>query len=166
MEELLGVFHFQALVVGRVCDDDAGLCHGGGLPGGEVPALDADHVLQAGGAYVAAGCLHGLGVDVGADDGVGGVALLAVVVVEALEELAVEVGPLLESVAGAEDARVDVRGYECGFDEEGAGAAHGVEERGVSAPAGLEDDAGGEDLVEGCLCGLDAVAALAERLAG
>ena len=72
---------------------------------------------------------------------------------------------MFESEASAVNAGVDVGCDESRFDEEGARAAHGVDEGRLTAPSAHEDDACGEDFVDGCFGLGYAVAALVERFA-
>ena len=66
----------------------------------------------------------------------------------------------------AVDAGVDVGGNHGGLDEEGAGAAHWVEERFGAVVAGNQEDACGEDLVDGGFVLGFAPAALVQGVAG
>ena len=162
--EAVHVGHRDALAVGRVGDEHAG---GSGrcLPGREGFALQFDVFRNAGALDVGAGNLDGFGRDVGTVDFEVEGAFGRVVVVEAVEKLLVEVGPALEGESLAVDAGVDVCGDEGGLDEEGARAAHGVDQGALAAPAAAQDDAGGQDFVDGSLGLGHAVAALVERLA-
>ena len=92
-------------------------------------------------------------------------ALLGVVVVDAREELLVEVGPFLEGEAFAEDARRDVARDECGLYGDCSRSAHGVDEVGVTLPSRHENHASCEDLVEGSLDTLLSVAAAVQGVA-
>ena len=123
------------------------------------------HVVHLRVLDVLAGYGHGLGVDVAAHDLEIEGAFSRVVVIESLEQLGVEVRPLLESESLAVDAGIDVGGYQCGFNQERARAAHGVGEIGLAAPAGGHDDAGGQHLVDGSLGLFLAVTALRQRFA-
>ena len=75
-------------------------------------------------------------------------AFLGVVVVNTVEQVAVEIAPLLESERLAEDAGIDVARNKGGLDEQGAGPAHRVDEVGGPVPARELQDAGGEHLVD------------------
>ena len=92
-------------------------------------------------------------------------ALLRVVVVDAVEQVAVEVLPLLETEGAAEYARIDVAGHEGGLDENGAGAAEGVNQVAVKIPARELDESGGQHFVDGGLDAAGAVAAQVQALA-
>ena len=93
------------------------------------------------------------------------VVLGAVIVVDALEEFAVEVGPFLESIALAEHARRYAARYQRSLYAERAAAAEGVDEVCLSMPSAHHDDAGGQYLVERCCHALLAVAAAVQALA-
>ncbi len=153
----------DALAVGRVHDDDALL--GGLREVLEVAEFDAHFLRHAGRLDVARGHGHRLAVVVVAVDLVLELALLAVVVVYLGEEVGVEVGPLLEGVSLAVDARRYVAGYEGRLDGQRAAAAHGVDEVALSVPSRREDDAGCQHLVEGRGHRLLAVSAAVQALA-
>ena len=76
----------------------------------------------------------------------------------------IEVRQLLEPERAVEPGR-DIERHHRGFDEEGAAAAHGVEERQRRRPSGQLEDAGGEILAQRRFAAGGAPAALEERLA-
>ena len=76
--------------------------------------------------------------------------LLRVVVIDAVKEFLVKVGPFLEGIFPAEHSRAYASGDERGLDGEGAAAAHGVDKVGFALPSGHHDDACGQHLVERC----------------
>ncbi len=154
----------DALAVGRIGHHHAGRLRGLG-PGAQRLALQLYVAGHAGALDIALGDGDSLGRDVGAVYLVGDGALAAVVVVQAVKELGVEVGPALKCKSAAEDAGVDVGGDEGCLDKECTRAAHGVDQRAVAAPAAAQDDACGEHLVDGGVGLGHAVAALVERLA-
>ena len=162
--QALHVGHRDALAVRRVGDDDTLVGRSLG-PLRQWLGLEGDVFHDSGALGVAGGDVDSHGRDVGADDGELRHALPAVVVIKALEELGVEVGPLLEGKALAVDTGVDVGGNHGGLDDEGARAAHGVEEDLLAAVTAHQDYAGGEDLVDGSLGLRHAVAAAVEALA-
>ena len=131
----------------------------------EVGHFHADVLSQSGCAHVEAGRLYGLGVYVIAVYVVRELAFLRVVVVYAVEEVGVEVGPLLERIALAEHARSHVAGDERGLDKQRARAAHGVDEVRIALPSRHEYHARGEHLVERSLDRLLPVAAAVQAFA-
>ena len=131
----------------------------------EVGQGHADVLGQSGGAYVQVGFLYGVGVDVVAVYMVVELALLRVVVVDAVEEFGVEVGPFLKRIALAEHAGSHIAGYEGGFDKQRPGAAHRVDEVGVAFPSRHENHSGGEHFVKRCFNGLLPVAAAVQAFA-
>ena len=152
----------DALAVGRIGDDDAlGLGLGEVL---EVLLLNGDVTAQPGGLHVHHCRVHGLDVHVVAIDMVLELALHAVVIVYLVEEVGIEVGPLLEGILLAEQTRGHVLGDECRLDEQGARAAHGVDEVGIALPAAHQDHACREHFVERGLDALLAIASAVERL--
>ena len=108
----------DALAIGRVGDHDAGLL--GLLEVFEVLFADGDEAGESGGLDVQPGCVDGLDVDIVAIDVVMELALQRVVVVYLVEEVGIEVGPLLEGELLAEESWCHVAGNECCLDEQGA----------------------------------------------
>ena len=161
--KLADVVGRDALAVGRVGDEDGGLRCAHELLEGH--GAERDVTREAGAAHVALGAADGVGRDVGAVTEEFEIALPRVVVVDRLKKLAVKVWPALEGEALAIDAGRDVEGDHGGFDEQGAGATHGVDEVRLAAPSGEEDHAGGQDLVQRCLALLHAVSAPVQTLA-
>ena len=160
--ELVDIVRFQTVSVGWICHHHARL--GVFRPFRQGTARDLHHLLHLCRPHVPACYGHGLRVDVAAVYLEGELTLVAVVIVEPLEEVGVEIGPFLEGEMRAVDARVDVGGDEGGLDQECSGAAHRVHEIAVAPPSGLHDDAGGERLVDRGLGLFRAVTALRERL--
>ena len=161
--ESVNIRRTEALAIGGIGHHDAfgrRLC-----PLIERLALELDHILDTCRLDILAGDSHSVCVDVATVDLVGEFLLLAIVVIELLEEVCVEVGPLLESEALAEDTGVDIAGYEGRLNQECARAAHRIREIAVSAPSGLHDDARSQDLVDRCLGVVDLISAVTERLA-
>ena len=153
----------DTLSVWRIGDDDALFL---GL--GEVLEVlqGYGHLLaQSCRLHVAGGYLHRLAVVVVAVDMVLKLLLPAVVLVYALKELAIEVGPLLKRIFLAEHARCYATRYQRRLHGKRAASAHGVDEVAFAAPASLQDDAGSQHLVQGRLHGLLAVASAVQALA-
>ena len=151
------------LAIRRVAHDDALLRRT--LEVLEVGLLHGDVAGETCGPHVHACRVHGLDVYVVAVYVVLELTLLRVVIVYAVEEFLIEVGPTLESELLAEYARAHVVGYEGGLYEQRARAAHRVYEVGVALPSRHEYHAGGQHLVERSLHGLLPIAAAVERLA-
>ena len=153
----------DALTVGRVGNHD----------GRFLGLFEVLEVLECHGDVVGEACrpnvpqcgVHRLGVYVVAIDMVVELALLRVVVVYLVEEVGIEVLPLLEGELLAEESRSHVVGYEGCLDKQCAAAAHGVDEVRLTAPSAHQNDTGGKNLVERCLYRFLAVAASVERLA-
>ena len=61
--------------------------------------------------------------------------LLFAVVIDTVEEVGVEVGPLLKGILVAEESRCHVMGNEGRLDKQGTRAAHRVYEVGLAMPA-------------------------------
>ena len=153
----------QALAIGRVGNHDG---RRGGL--GElayVLLLQNDTIGHAGAFGVSRGSLDGRQVQVVAIYLVVEGALLRVVVVDAVEQIAVEVLPPLKAEALAKHARIDVSGHESGLDEDGARAAEGVDEVFLEVPPRELHESGRQHLVDGRLDGGHAVAAQVEAVA-
>ena len=112
--------------VGRVGDKNGGLRCAGKLLEGQV--AEGDVARKAGAADVLFGASDGLGGDVGAVAEEVEVAFGGVVVADGVEEVGVEVCPAFKGEGLAVDAGRDVEGDHGGFDEQCAGAAHGVDE--------------------------------------
>ncbi len=93
---------------------------------------------HAGVFEVGCGYVDGFRRNVGANDGDGDFAFGAVVVIDFVEKVAVEVWPRFECEVFAEYAGGDVGCYQSRLAQEGAAAAHGVDERGVAAPAAAQ----------------------------
>ena len=154
----------DALAVGRVGDD--GAVGRSFVPGRQGLGFQLDHTAYAGALDVACGDFDGFWGDVGAIDFHIDVALVGVVVVEAVEQGGIEILPVFKGEMLAVDAGVDVGGDQGGLDQKSAGAAHGVDERSVAFPAAFENYSGGKHLIDRGFGLSDEVAALMERLAG
>ena len=153
----------DTLTVGRISHHDALLL--GLREELEVLFSDGDVVGQTGGLDVQTGCIDGLDVDVVAIDVMLELAFLRVVIVYLVEEVGIEVGPLLEGKLLAEQSRGHIAGNQGGLDEQRTTAAHGVDEVAVALPARHQDHAGSQHLVERCFHRLLTVAATVQRLA-
>ena len=141
------VVEFQAFAIGWVGDEDAVLRSLVEVFDGL--ALNFNHLGESGTLDVGTGNGNGLALNIVAINLVLEFAFGAVVVIDALEEFVVIVGPSLESILVAIHARIDVGGDEGGLDQEGSRAAHGVDEVALAPPAAQQDDAGGKHLVDG-----------------
>ena len=91
--------------------------------------------------------------------------LLGVVIINLVEELRVEVGPLLKGELLAEQTRCHITGDKGSLDEQGAGTAHRVNEVGLALPACHQYHAGSQHLVQGCLDRLLTIASTMQALA-
>ena len=144
----------QALTVGRVADEQAG--HGAGgrrLEG--VAALDPHTVRKARTREVVAGRGDGARIEIAPGDRrlqPPGAASRNGFVADALPQHRLVVEPVLEAPATTQQAGRDVGGHPRALDQQGAGPAHGVEQRcptrGGLGPAGLQQDCRGEVLLE------------------
>ena len=153
----------DAFAVGRISDEQARMQRF--LKILDVALLNGDFLGETGCFYVSGGDGNGVHIEVVAVDVVVEGVLLGVVVVHLLKEFAVEIGPFLEGILRAENTWRDASGNQGGLNEEGAGAAHGVDEIAFSAPSGHQDDAGSQHFVERCLHLLLPVAATVQTLA-
>ena len=86
----------------------------------EVALLYADDIFDACIGYIVQSYLDGLAIDVVAIYLMVEIALLAVVVVYSVEEVGIEVLPLLEGILFAEDPRIHIEGYEGCLDDDSA----------------------------------------------
>ena len=152
----------DTLAVGRIGDHDALLLRLGEVL--EVLLTHGDVARQSCGLHVHQCRVHGLDIHVVAVDMVVELALHAVVVVDRVEEVGIEVGPFLEGILLSEESWCHVPGDQRCLDEQGATAAHGVDEVGVALPARHQDHTCCQHLVQRCLYALLAVAAAVERL--
>ncbi len=121
--EAVHVVDADAFAVGRVCDEHAaGLSVDAGawrfVPLGDGFDLEVDVAAHAGALDVGLGDGHGARRDVGAEYFEVDLALVGVVVVEAVKQLGVKVFPLFKGEAFAVDAGVDVGGDQGGFYQE------------------------------------------------
>ena len=161
--ELVDIFQLEALTIGRVADEGAALGHLVDFV--DVAAFELDVFVKAGILDVGTRNGNGLALDVAAVYLVGELALSAVIVIDALKQLGIIVGPILERIAVAVHARSDVGTDKGCLDEEGARAAHGVYQVGLAVPAAQQDDACRQHLVDGCVGLSHAPAAFEQRLA-
>ena len=153
----------DALAVWGIGDDDALFLGLGKVL--EVLQGDCHLLAQTSSLHVACGYLHRLSVVVVAVDMVLKLLLPAVVLVYALKELAIEVGPLLKRIFLAEHTGSYATRYQRRLHGKRAATAHGVDEVALATPARLQDDAGSQHLVQGRLHGLLAIAAAVQALA-
>ena len=154
----------DTLAVGWVGNDDAFVL--GLLKQLEVLLLNGDSTAQAGGLHVASRRVDGLHVDVVAVDVAFGFTLVVLaVVVDAVEEVGVEVGPLLKGILLAEESRRHVVSNEGSLDKQCARPAHRIDEIAVALPSREQNHAGGEHLVERRFHGLLPVTAAVQGFA-
>ena len=153
----------DTLAIGRIGHHDALLLRLGEVL--EVALRHGDVAGQSGSLDVQKCRIDRLDVDIVAINVVVELALLGVVIIDFVEQFGVEVGPFLESILLAEQARCHVVSDECRLDKQRAGAAHGVDEVTLALPAGHKDDAGCQHLVDGRFDGLLPVAAPVQGLA-
>ena len=130
----------------------------------EVLLVDGDVGRESGSLHIQAGRVDSFHVDIVAIDVVLELAFGRVVIIDTVEEVGIEVGPLLEGKFLAEESRRHVAGYKCSLDGQRATATHRVDEVGLALPACHHDHAGSQHLVEGSVDTLLAVAATMERL--
>ena len=107
----------DALAVWRVHHDDALLCWLGEVL--EVLLGDGDILAQSGSTNIEVGCVHRLHIYIISVNVVLELALLRVVVIDHVEEILVEIVPLLEGKLLAEYTWRDVAGDEGSFDGDG-----------------------------------------------
>ncbi len=107
----------DALAVWRVHHDDALLCWLGEVL--EVLLGDGDILAQSGSTNVEVSCVYSLHVNIVTIDMVLKLALLRVIVIDHVEEILVEIVPLLEGKLLAEYTWRDVAGDEGSFDGDG-----------------------------------------------
>ena len=156
----------EPVAVGRVGDEEAmvEVLQGEG-PGG-VRLGDGDLPLETGGAHVGPGGLHRLGAPIEATDGEGRLALagagLGADAIERGPGLGAERGPALDAEAPVHAGR-PVHGQEPRLDQEGARAAHRVQQRLVAGVADGAEDGRGERLLERCHRGAHPVAPPVQR---
>ncbi len=153
----------DALAIGRVGHHDALLL--GLREVLDVPLLQGDILREPGRAHILGGQGYDVVVDVIAIDVVLKGLLGRVIIVDAVEEFPVKVGPLLEGILAAIHSGRNAAGYHGRLDEDGAAAAHGVHQVTLAPPSRLQDDAGGQHLVDGGLHGGLAPPALVQALA-
>ena len=104
-------------------------------------------------------------IDVVAVDVVLEVVLPRLILVDAVEEFLVEVGPLFEGILLAIHAGGDAAGNEGGLDGNGAAAAHRVDEVAFALPSREHDNAGGKHFVQRSFHRLLPVAATVQAFA-
>ena len=153
----------EPLAIGRIGDHIALL--GSLLQLAQVLLPHLDHLAQAGTLHVGLGYGHSLHSDVAAIYLVVKLPLARVVVVDFAVQLGVVVAPALKRKVVAVHAGVDVGSNQGCLDQEGARAAHGVDQIALAVPPAELDDAGGQHLVDGGIGLRHAPAALVERLA-
>ena len=88
-----------------------------------------------------------------------------VVVVNLVEQVAVEIRPSLKGKALSVDTRGDVQGDHGRFDQQGARSAHGIDEMRLATPSCFQDHTGGKHFVEGRFALCRSITALVKALA-
>ena len=131
----------------------------------EVLLFNGDVVGETSGLDVQTGGVDSLDVHVVTVDVVVELALLGIVIVNLVEQLRIEVRPLLEGIFLAEQTGCHVAGNQCSLDEQCARAAHGVDKVCLAMPARHQDHTCCQHLVEWCLDRLLTVAATMQRVA-
>ena len=132
----------------------------------DVAAFHGDAVGYAGALGVGQRRLDGALVQVVAVNLVRKLALCRIVIVNTVQELAVEVFPFLETVSLAEHAGINVARHECRLDQQGPGAAERVHEVGLPVPARQFQQTGRQHLVNRRLDRRRTIAAQVQALAG
>ena len=164
-DHLVGVQQVRgrdALAVWRVHHDDALL--GRLCEVLEILLGDGDILAQTGCTHVEVGSVHRLHIYIISVDVVLELALLRVVVIDHIEEILVEIVPLLEGKLLAEYTWRDVACDEGSLDGDGSRTAHWVDEVAFALPAGHQDHTCSEYLVQRCLYLLLTVAAAVQTL--
>ena len=156
----------EPVAVGRVGDEEAVVEIAQGEGPGGVGLGDGDLPLETGGAHVGPGGLHRLGAPVEPTDGEGRLSLagagLGADAIERGPGLGAERGPALDAEAPVRAGR-PVHGEEPRLDQEGARAAHRVQQRLVAGVADGAEDGRGERLLERCDGGAHPVAPPVQR---
>ena len=131
----------------------------------EVLLLHGDVVGKTCRTNITQGGVNSLHVNIIAVDVVLELALFGVVVIHLVEELCVEVVPLLEGKLLAEQSWCHVMCYECSLNKQGAATAHRVNEVGLAAPSAHKDNTRSKDFVEGRFHTLLTIASTVQTLA-
>ena len=92
--------------------------------------------------------------------------LLAIVVIDTVEQLLVVIDPFLESELLAVNTRSDIEGDHRRLDQQGTRTTHGIHEIRLAFPACLQDHTCGQHLIQGRLRLGYPITALMQRLAG
>ena len=153
----------NALAVWRVHHDDALLLRLHEVL--EVALLYRDVAGQSCRTHIQTGGIHSLHVDVVAVDVMVELPFLRIVIIDIIEQVAVEVLPLLEGKLLAEQSRSHIAGYQGSLDEQRTATAHRVDEVGLAMPSRHQNHTGCQHLVERSLHRLLSVAATVQRFA-
>ena len=129
----------------------------------EVSLLHCHIFCKAGSSYVQTCGVYSLHVDVVAIDVMVELTLIGIVVVDAVEQVGIEIVPLLESELLAEYARTHVVGYQGCFHEKRTRTAHGVDEVGFTLPSGHKNHSCCQNFVQWCLYRFLAIATTVQR---
>ena len=125
----------------------------------EVLLPNGDVVAQTSGLHVKAGRVDGFDIDIISVYMVLKLTLLALVVIDFVEQVGIKVWPFLKSILFAEQSRGHVLGDKGCFDENGARTAHGIDEVRVTFPPRKKNHTGCEHFIERCLDTLLAISA-------
>ena len=91
--------------------------------------------------------------------------LLAVVFIQLLEQLLVEVMPFLKGKTVSEDAWRNVQGYQSGFNDDSSASAHWIDEVTLSVPSCHQQHSRCHGFTDGCLVLHHSVSTLVQALA-
>ena len=90
--------------------------------------------------------------------------LVAVILINAVKEFAVKVGPLLKGIFLTEHTGADASGNQSRLNGKGSASAHRVNQVTFATPSGLQDDSRSQHLVERCLHSLLTVSTAVQTL--
>ena len=144
--ETLDVGRTQTLAIGRIGNQHASRRSLG--PGAQRLQLKINIFCNAGTLQVLASNRNGLRRNVRTKNLAGDFALCRIVVIDRFKQLAVKVGPLLKGKTLAENAGRDVGRNQRGFDQESARPTHRVNKRTLASPATLQNNSGGQNLID------------------
>ena len=152
----------DALAIRRIHNHDALLLRS--LEILEVLLCYGNVLAQSGCLYIGRCNLHGMAVDVISIDVVLEFMLVAVILINAVKEFAVKVGPLLKGIFLTEHTGADASGNQSRLNGKGSASAHRVNQVTLATPSGLQDDSRSQHLVERCLHSLLTVSTAVQAL--